>query len=105
MGASTRVFCGNLPFDGVDEGELRNLFRRCGKVASIKVITDHVTGRGKGFGFVQYSTAEDAARAILELDGEVVGGRAIRLNVATSQRHEDRGGLRGGYSGDRGGWE
>ncbi|GAC1692364.1 MAG: hypothetical protein NVS9B9_14750 [Ktedonobacteraceae bacterium] len=59
-----------------------SLFEQAGSVANASVITDRDTGRSKGFGFVEMSSAEDAQRAIEHLNGTVLGNRTITVNEA-----------------------
>jgi RNA recognition motif-containing protein len=101
-----RLFVGSLPYD-VTNNQLEELFAQAGKVDSAQVITDRYTGQGKGFGFVEMSTEEEAQRAIQTLNGYSLNGRAIVVNEARPK--EDRpaggGGGRGGFGGGgRGGF-
>ena len=90
------LYVGNLSYQ-VREDELKALFGKYGEVTSVKIITDHETGRSKGFGFVEMANSEDAQNAIQELNNKEVGGRSLKVNEA--KRREDRGG-----GGDRGGF-
>jgi cold-inducible RNA-binding protein len=93
-----KLYVGNLSFDLTDEG-LEQLFTSNGfKVASARVIRDTHTGRSRGFGFVELDAGEDAARAISQLNGANVGGRAVQVNEARPQepRRERHGGGGGG---------
>jgi len=94
---------GNLPFSTTSD-ELAALFGRVGSVTSAQVISDRETGRSRGFGFVEMSD-EDARKAIDELTGADMGGRAITVNEARPrQPRSDRGGYdRGPRRDDRGG--
>ena len=94
------LYVGNLPFQTTSD-ELATLFGRVGTVTSAQVITDRETGRSRGFGFVEMSD-EDARKAIDELTGADMGGRAITVNEARPrQPRGDRPG--GGYGGGGGG--
>ncbi|MEC9252884.1 MAG: RNA-binding protein [Pseudomonadota bacterium] len=93
-----KLYVGNLPWS-TGEAELEELFGGIGEVRSANVITDRDTGRSRGFGFVEMSD-DDAKRAIEELNGNEVDGRAIRVNEAEEKRRDSRGG--GGGGGDRG---
>jgi cold-inducible RNA-binding protein len=101
----TRLYVGNLPFD-VDEARLRTLFAEGGgQVVSVRIITDRVTGRPRGFGFVEMGSQTDALAAVHALNGRDVGGRVLTVNAAREREprrgsgiREDRG-RRGG--GDR----
>jgi len=76
----TRLYVGNLPFSATDE-TVRALFSKHGTVEKVSLITDRETGRPRGFGFVEMSSA-DAARAIQALNGADFGGRPLRVNEA-----------------------
>ena len=76
----TRLYVGNLPFSATEES-LRALFSKHGTVEKVSLITDRDTGRPRGFGFVEMSSA-DAQRAIQGLNGTDFGGRALRVNEA-----------------------
>ena len=76
----TRLYVGNLPFTATDES-VRALFSKHGTVEKVSLITDRDTGRPRGFGFVEMSSA-DAARAIQALNGVDFGGRPLKVNEA-----------------------
>ncbi|KAK8662116.1 hypothetical protein V6N13_091704 [Hibiscus sabdariffa] len=84
MNASNRVHVGNLPW-GVDELALETLFSEQGKVVEAKVVYDKKSGRSRGFGFVTYSSPEEADSAIKTFDGVELDGRPIRASVAESR--------------------
>ncbi|HEU4573688.1 MAG TPA: RNA-binding protein [Chitinophagaceae bacterium] len=75
------IYVSNLSFAVQDE-DLRDFFKEYGEVSSAKVIMDKYTNRSRGFGFVEMSDNEAAQKAINELDGATVDGRAIRVSVA-----------------------
>lgn len=81
------IYVSNLSFNVQDE-DLREFFAEYGEVSSAKVITDKFTNRSRGFGFVEMSDNEAARKAIAELDGAMVEGRAIKVNEARPR--EDR---------------
>ena len=88
------IYVGNLPFDTAEEN-LRELFGEFGQVASASVITDRVTGRSRGFGFVEMADDTEAQKAIDELNGKDCGGRALKVNQArerTERPKRDGGG-------------
>ncbi|MCZ6750564.1 MAG: RNA-binding protein [Acidobacteria bacterium] len=97
------LFIGNMSFD-TTEGELRALFEPFGEITRVQVITDRDTGRPRGFAFVEMTNDEEATKAIAELDGKEVGGRALKVNEAkprperSGPRRDDGG--RGGFSRD-----
>ena len=98
------IFVGSLPF-ALKEAELRESFEAYGTVDSVKIIMDQVTGRSKGFGFVEMADDEEGQAAINALNGATVMGRAIVVNKSEPKPEGDRrGGDRGGYGGgNRGG--
>lgn len=79
-----KLYVGNLPWS-VTDSELEGLFADIGEVISARVITDRDTGRSRGFGFVEMDDA-GAAKAITELNGKDLGGRALRVNEANERR-------------------
>jgi len=88
-----KLYVGNLPFT-ITEDELRKLFEEHGAVDRVSVITDRETGRPRGFAFVEMQEDAGATTATRALDGRSVGGRALRVNEATSR--PAAGGGRGG---------
>ena len=84
-----KIYVGNIPFSST-EADLRELFEQFGEVSSVKIITDRVTGRSRGFGFIEMPNDDEAQNAIASLDGKEFGGRPLRVNV--SRPREDRGG-------------
>ena len=102
------IFVGSLPFS-IEEADLRESFEAYGTVDSVKIITDKFTGRSKGFGFVEMSNDEEAQKAINELNGATVQGRAIVVNKSEPKPEGERrsfnsGGGRGGDSRGGGGY-
>lgn len=95
---ATKLYVGNLSFD-ITESELRQIFAAYGDVASCNVIVDRDTGRARGFAFVEMASAEAAAKAIAEMNGKEVGGRALVVNEARPREDRSRGGGFGGGSG------
>ncbi len=88
-----KLFVGNLAFSTTG-ADLEALFASAGTVESAAVVSDRDTGRSRGFGFVEMSSATEATRAIQELNGRDVGGRQI--NVSEAKERESRGGGGGG---------
>jgi RNA recognition motif-containing protein len=84
------IYVSNLSFNVQDE-DLKSYFADYGEVTSAKVISDKETGRSRGFGFVEMSDDTAAQKAIAELDGATVDGRAIKVSVA-KPREERSGG-------------
>ncbi len=83
-----KVFVGNFSF-AVDDEKLREYFAQAGAVVSAKVMKEGQGGRSRGFGFVEFSTAEDAQNAITKLDGSVWEGRVIKVSEDRSNRRGD----------------
>jgi cold-inducible RNA-binding protein len=98
---SNKLFVGGLSWNTSDES-LRSSFASYGEVTDAKVVTDRETGRSRGFGFVTFAQEADAQSAIAALDGTVLDGRTIRVNVAESKPRSGGGG--GGGGGGRGGY-
>jgi RNA recognition motif-containing protein len=96
-----KLYVGGLPYATRDD-ELKELFSKAGTVASATVIIDRMSGRSKGFGFVEFDSDEEAQNAIEMFDGTDFGGRSIKVNEARPMEERPRRESRGGY-GDRGG--
>ena len=94
------IYCGNLAYATTDDG-LKAAFAAYGDVTSARVVTDRMTGRSKGFGFVEMPNAEQATAAIAALNGHELDGRPIRVNESQPKPHDDRRGGRGGFGGGR----
>ena len=107
---STKLYVGNLAFQTTSE-ELQSLFAQVGTVESASVVEDRMTGRSRGFAFVEMSTADEANSAIEQFNGKEVGGRALKVNEAKPRENRGGGGGRGfggnrsggGFGGNRGG--
>lgn len=84
-----KLYVGNLSYDAADE-DLKNWFSEFGTVVSTKVITNRDTGRSKGFGFVEMSSADEAQKAIAAMNGKEVGGRSLTVNVARPMEERPR---------------
>lgn len=86
---ATRLFVGNLPYSATDQS-LGEKFSAAGTVVSANVITDRMSGRSKGFGFVEMGSEEEAKKAVETLNGSDFDGRPMVVNEARPR--EDRGG-------------
>ena len=95
------IYVGNMHFSLTNE-DVNNLFSQFGSVTSAKIINDKVTGRSKGFGFVEMENDEDARKAIAGLNESEVMGRKLIVNEARPQEQRSGGGG-GGYRGGGGG--
>jgi RNA recognition motif-containing protein len=98
------IFVGNLNYSATED-ELRQLFEQFGTVERVSLISDRDTGRPRGFGFVEMPNDEEGDRAIEELNGVELGGRALNINEARPRQGGGGGGFGGGRSagGPRGG--
>lgn len=83
------IFVGSLPWS-LEEADLRESFEAYGAVESVKIITDKFTGRSKGFGFVEMTNDEEGQKAIDELNGATVDGRAIVVNKSEPKPEGER---------------
>lgn len=98
---SNRLYVGNLAFHATEE-LLTQRFAACGNVVSVSVVMDRETGRSRGFAFVEMDNQTAAQKAIAELDGQDLEGRALRVRVA-EDRPSRGGGGGGGFRGGGGG--
>ena len=89
----TKLYVGNLPFSATEDS-VRELFAAHGTVEKVALVNDRETGRPRGFGFVEMSSA-DAQRAMQSLDGKDFGGRPLKVNEAQDKPRGGGGG--GGY--------
>jgi len=94
-----KIYVGNLSSE-ITEEELRQEFEAFGEVESVNIITDKISGRPKGFGFVEMASKSEAEAAITSLNGKTLKERTIVVNEARP-RTDNRGG--GGSGGRRGG--
>ncbi|GLU22563.1 hypothetical protein SLE2022_386290 [Rubroshorea leprosula] len=103
--ASSKLFVGGLSY-GTDDYQLKEAFSKYGQVIEARVIVDRETGRSRGFGFVTYTSSEEASSAIQALDGQALHGRNIRVNYATERapRNFGGGGFNPNYGGSAGGF-
>lgn len=97
---SSRLYVGNLSYD-TDTETLRQAFSSSGEVTDAHVVTDRESGRSRGFGFVTMASEEQAKKAIEQMNGSMIDGRAIRVNEA-EERPRGGGGGFGGPRSDRG---
>ena len=102
-----RIYVGNLSYDMTEE-ELQQEFLAYGEVTSVSILTDKLSGRPKGFGFVEMASKSEAEAAIEGLNGKTLKERTITVNEARPRPDNRSGGYygdrgSGGYSGGRGG--
>ena len=98
--SENKLYIGNVSW-GMDEDALAQACGEYGTVTSTHIVKDRETGRSRGFGFVEMSTDEEALAVIEGLNGAMMDGRNLTVNVARPR--EDRGGGGGGGGGYRGG--
>ena len=98
---NSKLYVGNLPYSTTDSS-LSDLFAQVGTVTSASVITDKMSGRSKGFGFVEMSTPEEAAAAIEKFHGQEYEGRAMTVSEARPKEDRPQRSFGGGGN-DRGG--
>lgn len=104
-----KLYVGSLSYS-TTEDSLKNAFSQAGTVESANVIIDKMSGRSRGFGFVEMATDEEAEKAIEMWNGKELDGRQLTVNEARpmeerAPRRSFGGGGRGGYGGDRrGNW-
>lgn len=92
----TKLYVGSLSWNTKDDA-LRQTFEQAGTVVSASVLFDRMSGRSKGFGFVEMSSPEEAEKAIEMWNGKELDGRKLVVNEARPPRErDDRGGDRGG---------
>jgi len=94
------IYVGNLAYSTNDES-LKSAFGAYGEVTSARVVSDRMTGRSKGFGFVEMPDRTQAQAAIDALNGKELDGRTLRVNESQPKPREERGG--GGFRGGAGG--
>jgi len=98
------IFVGNLSFTATEDS-VRAAFEAYGTVERVNLVTDRDTGQARGFGFVEMSNAAEADRAIAELNGAEMGGRALNVNEARPKTERGSGGgFRRGNGGSRNRW-
>lgn len=96
-----KLYVGNLSW-GINDDSLRAAFAEFGEVTSAQVAMDRMTGRSRGFAFVEFATEEAAAAAVAGLDGRELDGRELRVNIAMPKT--EGGAPRRSFGGDRGGY-
>nr|XP_040025288.1 cold-inducible RNA-binding protein A-like [Gasterosteus aculeatus aculeatus] len=97
MSDEGKLFIGGLSYE-TEEDSLAEAFGKYGTIEKVDVIRDKETGKSRGFGFVKFDSADDAAEAQRGMDGKTLDGRSIRVDEAGKS-----GRARGGFGGPRGG--
>lgn len=93
-----KLYVGNLPYEA-DETQLQSMFAQAGTVDTVSVVRDKMTGRARGFAFVEMSSDEEAQEAIKQFNSADFGGRAMTVNEARPQGSNFGGG--GGFGGPK----
>jgi cold-inducible RNA-binding protein len=99
---SAKLFVGNLTFTAT-ENDLQDHFAQAGVVVSVNIMQDRMTGRSRGFAFVEMASQEDAQKAIQMFHSKDFQGRALTVNEARPREDRPGGGGGGGGGGYRGG--
>jgi RNA recognition motif-containing protein len=94
------IYVGNLSYNTSD-ADLQAAFEAFGRVSSARVIEDKMTGRSRGFGFVEMANDAEARTAIEKLNGADLQGRNITVNEARPREERSSGRGSGGYRGSR----
>jgi RNA recognition motif-containing protein len=99
-----KLYVGGISYS-TNDGGLKDAFAQCGEVASATIIMDRMTGRSKGFGFVEFANDADADKAVEMWNGKELDGRKLTVNEARPMepRAPRTGGFDRGNGGDRGG--
>jgi len=85
-----KLYVGNLNFDMTDQ-DLQDAFASFGEIVSAAIVKDRISGRSKGFGFVEFAKDEDAQKAKDDMNGKEIKGRAVKVDDAKDQRRNARG--------------
>ena len=96
--AQQNLFIGSLAYSTTDD-TLKAHFEQIGEVVSARVITDRDSGRSKGFGFVEMANEADNQKAVDQLDGKELDGRAISVGLARPKEDRPRRDFNGGGNG------
>jgi len=91
--SQNKLYVGNLSFNSTED-DITDAFSAHGTVTSVNLIMDRETGRPRGFAFVEMGSDSEAQSAIQALDGQDLGGRSLKVNLAKPR--ENRGGGGGG---------
>jgi RNA recognition motif-containing protein len=89
--SNNKLYVGGLPYSVTDD-KLQEIFSPHGTVESARVITDRMTGRSRGFGFVEMSSQAEAEEATKNLNGTDLEGRSLTVNEAKPQEERSGGG-------------
>ncbi len=84
---TNKLFVGNLSWN-LKWQELKDIFKEFGEVAFVRIVTDRETGRSKGFGFVEFTSVEEAVTAKDAMDGKEIDGRELRIDFAQEREEQ-----------------
>ena len=84
-----RLFVGNLAYQTA-ENDLQDYFAQVGAVTSVNVMFDKVTGKSRGFAFVEFSTPEEAGKAVEQFHNKDFQGRSLTVNIAKPREERER---------------
>jgi RNA recognition motif-containing protein len=96
--SNSKLFVGNLSFN-TTENDLQDAFAAHGTVVEANLMTDRMTGRPRGFGFVTMSSDEEAQKAVAAMNGKSIDGRDLTVNIARPREERSGGGERRSYGG------
>ena len=99
----SRLFVGNLSYQTM-ENDLQEYFSQAGVVTSVNLMLDKFTGKSRGFAFIEFSTSEEANKAVEMFHGKELQGRSLTVNIARPREERaprSGGGGGGGYRGGR----
>jgi cold-inducible RNA-binding protein len=99
---SSRLYVGNLPYHATED-LITQHFSAAGEVKAVNLMIDRMSGQSRGFCFVEMASADAAQKAIAELGGKQLAGRALRIDIAEERRPGGGGGGGGGRGGGGGG--
>ena len=97
---ATKLYVGNLSFNTI-EIDVMDLFKQVGTVVKCDLIVDKFTNKSRGFAFVEMGSQEEANKAVAELNGKDLDGRALTVNEARPREDRPRGDFGGGRGGER----
>jgi RNA recognition motif-containing protein len=101
MSNPTRLFVGNLSYQTA-ENDLQDYFAQAGTVTSVNLMMDKMTGKSRGFAFIEFASAEEANKAVEEFHNKEFQGRPLTVNIARPREERPPRWSGGGDRGDRG---
>jgi RNA recognition motif-containing protein len=101
MSNPTRLFVGNLSYQTA-ENDLQDYFAQAGTVTSVNLMMDKMTGKSRGFAFIEFASAEEANKAVEEFHNKEFQGRPLTVNIARPREERPPRGSGGADLGDRG---